>query len=178
MHKSPVRVLSSWATSCESLGDDACTFAGTAFREETTVVDGKDVRQSCDGQASAKKNKKPIAITHLVVVRSAIRSGTDASETPSIHQTVEGMVVAVLEKERHDQRLEQIGFEDFPGASVWHPANDVGKLLLAQNGVEFDGKLLHSDGTLDCATAGWWRRGCSLVEFLFGNRSKVSVIEE
>ena len=115
--------------------------------------------------------------THLVVVRSTVRSSTDASETPSIHQAVERMVVAVLEKERHYQGFKQIRFEYLPGPSVRHPADDIGKLLLAQNGIELDGKLLHPNRGLHGAPRTWGWRGCKwlIFQFLFGNLGEITV---
>jgi len=51
------------------------------------------------------------------------------------------VVVAVLEEERHHHTLEEIGLEDFQTASMWHPRDDVMKLFLGEDGVEFDGEL-------------------------------------
>ena len=59
------------------------------------------------------------------------------------------MVVAVLEEERHHHALEEIGLEDFQTASMWHPRDDVMKLFLGEDGVEFDGEFLDANGALE-----------------------------
>jgi len=57
------------------------------------------------------------------------------------------MIVAVFKEQRHDHALEEVWLEYFPTASVGHPANDVMKLLLGQDSIQLDWKLLHANGT-------------------------------
>ena len=49
-----------------------------------------------------------------MIVGATIGSRADTTEAPSVDQTVEGVVVAVLKEERHDHALEEIGLQDLP----------------------------------------------------------------
>ena len=71
------------------------------------------------------------------------------------------MVVAVLEKEWHDERLKQIRLENFPGTPVGHPRDNVSKLLLGQDSVELDRELLHTDRSFQAS--GGVRRGIARI---------------
>lgn len=82
----------------------------------------------------------------LMVIRSTIRPRADSPKAPSIYQTIEGVIVAVLKKERHHQRFEKIWLQDFPRTTMWHPADDIGKFLLCQNSIKLDREFLYTDG--------------------------------
>jgi len=72
----------------------------------------------------------PFQNTHLMVVRATIRSRTDTSKAPGIDESVERVIVRVLEEERHHEAFKLIGLEHFPRSSMRHPSNNVSKLFL------------------------------------------------
>jgi hypothetical protein len=88
------------------------------------------------------------------------------------------MVVAVLEKERHDQAFKEIRFENLPRSTMRHPSDDIMELFLCKDGIKLDGELLYANGTLHASTR-YWRRGrrrrISHV-CVFLNVSKVAVL--
>ena len=75
-------------------------------------------------------------------LRSPVRAGRHATEGPGIDQTVEGMVVAVVEIEGHDESLEVMGFEDLQ--NLHRESNVIGK---CNNGVRHH-KCLHPSTTM------------------------------
>jgi len=138
--------------------DDACISEGKVCRGGTTKKERKKKENRervnnmwmCDALASPSDFVvADLNVTYLVVVRTTVGSRADPSETPCIDQSIEGVVVAVLEEERHHHALEEIGLEDFPTASMWHPRDDVMKLFLGEDGVEFDGEFLDANGALE-----------------------------
>jgi len=66
----------------------------------------------------------------FVIVGSTVRSGTDPSKAPGIHQPIERMVVAVLEEERHDEALKHARLQDLPRPTMRHPKKSRGKHLV------------------------------------------------
>mmetsp|Transcript_18026 Transcript_18026/g.29130 ORF Transcript_18026/g.29130 Transcript_18026/m.29130 type:complete len:266 (+) Transcript_18026:182-979(+) len=115
----------------------------------------------------------------FVIITAAVRTGTDASKAPGIHQSIERMVVAVLEKERHHQGLKEIRFQYLPRSSMGHPGDDILKLLLGQNGVQFDGKLLDTNRRLHGAAVRRSRRRSRTglpFKFFFRDVGEIAVV--
>mmetsp|Transcript_29278 Transcript_29278/g.68579 ORF Transcript_29278/g.68579 Transcript_29278/m.68579 type:complete len:289 (+) Transcript_29278:612-1478(+) len=82
----------------------------------------------------------------LVVVRSSVRSRRNTTEGPGIDQPVEGVVVAVIEVQGHDEGLEVMVLEDLPRPAVGHPANNVRPLVPAQDALELGREFLQPHG--------------------------------
>ena len=87
-----------------------------------------------------------------MIIRASVRATAHSSKAPCINQSVEGMVVTVLEEQRHHQRLEHVRLEYLPRTPVGHPGDNVVELLLGQNGVKLDWKLLHSNRCFHCVS--------------------------
>ena len=49
-----------------------------------------------------------------MVIAATVGSRADAAEAPGVDESVEGVVVAVLEEERHDHALEEVGLQHLP----------------------------------------------------------------
>ena len=82
---------------------------------------------------------------HLVIVRTPVGTRTNATKAPRVDQPIEAVVVAVLKEKRHYQAFKHAGLDYFPGSSVGHPANDILKLFLGQDRIEFDWELLNTN---------------------------------
>jgi hypothetical protein len=102
-----------------------------------------------------------------MVVRATIWARTDPSETPGVDETVERVVVAVLEEERHHQALKQIRFQDLPGASMWHPCDNILEFLLSKDSIKLYRELLNADRALNAPSVGRRRRGWRRLLFKF-----------
>lgn len=114
-----------------------------------------------------------------MIIGASVRTRTYSAETPSIDQSIERMIVAVFEEEWHNQTLEEIWLQDLPRSSMWHPSDNVMKLLLCKDCVELYRELLHTDRTLHASTrAGRCRRVSSswLLDLVIVDFTEVSVL--
>jgi hypothetical protein len=91
-------------------------------------------------------------LTYLVIVRAPVRSRSRSAKAPGIYQSVEGVIVTVLEEERHYEGLEYTGFEHLPRSPMWHPADDVVKLFLGEDSIKLHGELLNANRALRTAS--------------------------
>lgn len=80
-----------------------------------------------------------------MIIRATIWTRADTTEAPGVDETVERVVVAVLEEKGHDQALKQVRFQNFPRSTMGHPGDNIRELFLTENSIELDWELLHSD---------------------------------
>jgi hypothetical protein len=88
------------------------------------------------------------------------------------------MVVAILKEEWHHQTFKHTRLQDLPGTAVRHPTDDVLKLLLSKNGVEFHRELLDSDRAFVRVSASGSRGGDLLTDFVvvFRDMTEIAIL--